>query len=446
MCGIIDDVVDFAKDSVGEIFRHPGEALGAAFGVPGFDPFFGGMFNSDHSLLSPTGNFTSSAWNDMYNANPGDTGALNLFHGVNDVADKIAPAAAGYFAAPALAGALGGTTGEAATGLGSEAFATGLGDTASTSLGGLEGSLGGAALLGPAAGTGTAIGAAAEGLGAGGLGVAGPSALGGLTASSGAFTGPLGGSTSGTGLGGYTGGAQVPQTSPTLSGGAANMESSQALANGASANPDMTSGGGAPYGYQQATAGYEAPADSTNLSTLYGAGSTASQSPMGGAIQASTNGVGNNVMSGALGQGTAAGGTGVTASDLKSVFDLAKSGYGAYQQWHQGQQAQNYMNSLNQMFAPNSPYAQQMAQTLGRQDAAAGRNSQYGTRSVQLAAALAQAQANVMGGNNYAAAAQNANKGNMLNSLFSNFSDPKQLAGLYNLGSSGFNGLASLFG
>src|ERR1700743_2613132 len=102
MCGLISDAFDFVKDSVGEIFHHPGEALGALFGVPGYDPFFGGLFNPEHSLLSPTGNFTSSAWNDMYNANPEDSGALNLFHGVNDIADKVAPAVAGGFAAPAL--------------------------------------------------------------------------------------------------------------------------------------------------------------------------------------------------------------------------------------------------------------------------------------------------------------------------------------------------------
>jgi hypothetical protein len=41
------------------------------------------------------------------------------------------------------------------------------------------------------------------------------------------------------------------------------------------------------------------------------------------------------------------------------------------------------------MYGPNSPYAQQMRQTLDRRDAAAGRRSQYGPREVELQANLA---------------------------------------------------------
>lgn len=429
MCGIFNDVFDFVKDSVGEIFKHPGEALGAAFGIPGYDPFFGGLFNSEHALLSPTGNFTDSAWQDMYNDHPDDGGALSLFHGINSVADKVAPAAAGYFAAPAAgAGAFGEGAGSAAgagDALGGAAFSTGLGDTAST-LGGLESGLGGASLLGPAAGTGTALGAAAQGLGAGGLGIAGPSALGGLTASAGTYAGALGGGNAGTGLGGFSGGAQMPTT--PVSGGANSLEGSQALANGASGTtPGMP------------------PPEASNLSTMYGPESTAAGSPMGSSILGNTSGVGGAVQNGALGAGSGTG-AGMNVGDLESLFKLAKSGYGAYQQWNQGQKAQDYMDSIRGLFSPGSAYAQQMQQTLARSDAAAGRNSQYGTRSVQLAAALAQAQAQAMGNSNYAAAAQNASKGNMLNSLFSNFSSPGQLNQLYNLGTAGFNGLASLFG
>lgn len=431
MCGIFNDVFDFVKDSVGEIFKHPGEALGAAFGVPGFDPLIGGLFNPEHSLLSPTGNFSSSAWQDMYNDHPDDLGGLNLFHGINSVADKVAPAAAGYFAAPAMAGALGGAGGDAATGLGGATFTSGLGDASASSLGGLEGGLGGAAMFGPAAGTGTALGAAAEGLGAGGLGIAGPSALGGLTAGAGTYAGGLGGGTSGTGLGGFSGGAQVPVSSTAPVGGGANsLEGSQALANGASGTqpgmPPEAAGG--------------------NLSTMYGPESTAAGSPTGSTILGNTGGVGGAVQNGALGAGGTGAGAGMNVNDLQSLFNLAKSGYGAYQQWNQGQKADDYMNSIRGMFSPTSPYAQQMQQTLARSDAAAGRNSQYGTRSVQLAAALAQAQANAMGNNNYAQAAQSGAKGNMLNSLFSNFSNPGQIGQLYNLGTAGFNGLASLFG
>jgi hypothetical protein len=47
------------------------------------------------------------------------------------------------------------------------------------------------------------------------------------------------------------------------------------------------------------------------------------------------------------------------------------------------------MPTLAAMYGADSPYAKQLQQTLARKDAAAGRNSQYGPRSVQLQAMLA---------------------------------------------------------
>ena len=47
------------------------------------------------------------------------------------------------------------------------------------------------------------------------------------------------------------------------------------------------------------------------------------------------------------------------------------------------------IGTLSTMYGPNSPYAQQLKQALARKDAAAGRNSQYGTREVELQARLA---------------------------------------------------------
>lgn len=47
------------------------------------------------------------------------------------------------------------------------------------------------------------------------------------------------------------------------------------------------------------------------------------------------------------------------------------------------------MPTLESMYGPNSPYAQQMRETLARKDAASGRNSQYGPREAQLQALLA---------------------------------------------------------
>lgn len=52
---------------------------------------------------------------------------------------------------------------------------------------------------------------------------------------------------------------------------------------------------------------------------------------------------------------------------------------------------QGQINGLHSLYAPGSPYAQQMQQQLDRQDAAGGRRSQYGTRAVELQGRLADA-------------------------------------------------------
>jgi len=85
---------------------------------------------------------------------------------------------------------------------------------------------------------------------------------------------------------------------------------------------------------------------------------------LGGAIGAYTNG--NRV-------GDA---YGASAADAASQAETLKS------------QMDN-MPTLADMYGPNSSYAQQLQQTLARKDAASGRNSQYGPRSVQLQAMLA---------------------------------------------------------
>jgi hypothetical protein len=48
---------------------------------------------------------------------------------------------------------------------------------------------------------------------------------------------------------------------------------------------------------------------------------------------------------------------------------------------------------INSMYAPGSPEALAMEQAMARKDAAGGRNSQYGTRAVDLQAAIAKAKA-----------------------------------------------------
>jgi hypothetical protein len=104
--GLFGNIGDFIGATAGEIGRHPWQAAGAALGVPGFDPAIGGLLNNrpGGALLSPTGNFTSSSWNDMYQNNPGAASGLNMFHGINAAADVVAPMMAGGFASGAFGG------------------------------------------------------------------------------------------------------------------------------------------------------------------------------------------------------------------------------------------------------------------------------------------------------------------------------------------------------
>lgn len=67
--------------------------------------------------------------------------------------------------------------------------------------------------------------------------------------------------------------------------------------------------------------------------------------------------------------------------------------YGMYNASQQRKKFAQQQDSLAGMFSQNSPYAQQLQQTLDRKDAAAGRRSQYGQRTTQLQAMLAEANA-----------------------------------------------------
>lgn len=276
---LLGDVFGFVGDSANLIASHPLQAAGAAFGVPGYDPAIGGLLNNQPggALISPTGNFTSSAWQNMYQNDPGNAGGLNLFNSVNGVADKIAPAVAGGFATGALggigsagssaaAGAAGAGTGAAGeAGAGAADAGAGLGGagmgTAATwggasaapvvgsgtsglfssgaGAGGLTGLLGGPAATGDAGLTG-AVSAGGSGIGSlmGGVGSAGGdmgSALG--SAPTGLFSGMLpGGGMSGTASGalggGLSGGATgAGQLGDSTMGGLNLMPSNQSLMN-----------------------------------------------------------------------------------------------------------------------------------------------------------------------------------------------------------------------
>lgn len=78
------------------------------------------------------------------------------------------------------------------------------------------------------------------------------------------------------------------------------------------------------------------------------------------------------------------------------LSQLISAGGNAYMGNKQAGQYNDVINQINQLYAPDSPYAQQMQQALARKDAAAGRNSQYGSRAVELAAALTKAKSDAL--------------------------------------------------
>ena len=90
---------------------------------------------------------------------------------------------------------------------------------------------------------------------------------------------------------------------------------------------------------------------------------------------------------------------GMLGNGASSLFDLyagnqVADAYGhsassAEDQANQLQQQMQQMPTLASMYGADSPYAKQLAATLQAKDAAAGRNSQYGNRAVQLQAMLA---------------------------------------------------------
>lgn len=93
-------------------------------------------------------------------------------------------------------------------------------------------------------------------------------------------------------------------------------------------------------------------------------------------------------------------------SDLLNGPGLANMGGLLGQLYNSNQQSKLYggtMDTINNLYSPDSPYAQQMRQAMERKDAAAGRRSQYGTREMQLAAALTQARSNALTSPGYGA-------------------------------------------
>lgn len=131
-------------------------------------------------------------------------------------------------------------------------------------------------------------------------------------------------------------------------------------------------------------------------------------------------------------------GNSAMSQGIQGALGLGAGLAGLYSGIQGARSANATANSLSGMYGQNSPYAQQLRQQLARQDAAAGRRSQYGTREVELQARLAgmanQAAPNIL-------AAQNQRYMNMARIA----NTIGGLSKLYPQISQGLNGLSGLF-
>jgi len=144
--------------------------------------------------------------------------------------------------------------------------------------------------------------------------------------------------------------------------------------------------------YGENTATMQAPTPTQNNANV-SAGLSAESSPMGLRNIQSAGGGGreSSPVDSFIASLTGGGGGG-----LKGNYGaIGANLLGLYQANQQRKKYGQQMDGLSNLFTPNSPYAQQMRQTLERKDAAAGRRSQYGPREAQLAAQLAIHQSNM---------------------------------------------------
>lgn len=98
------------------------------------------------------------------------------------------------------------------------------------------------------------------------------------------------------------------------------------------------------------------------------------------------------------------------------------------------------LGGLQGLYSQNSPYAQQMRQSLQRRDAAGGRRSQYGPREVELQAKLAQMASSQIPAMNQLQQRQNMNRAIMLQQglgAFNKMGGLQGLQGLFGMGGAG---------
>ena len=116
----------------------------------------------------------------------------------------------------------------------------------------------------------------------------------------------------------------------------------------------------------------------------------------------------------------------------KNPVEAMHIGSGLYDMYAKNQMANAAMDRYNDVnsqiassYAPGSPEYQMLAQAIARKDAAAGRNSQYGTRATELAARINAARTNALiqaaPQQNELLRTANTNRFSGLNSLFFNY-------------------------
>lgn len=139
--------------------------------------------------------------------------------------------------------------------------------------------------------------------------------------------------------------------------------------------------------------------------------------------------------------------------DWGSVIGGLGSIFSGYQDYQMNQADKDYyqglMDKMMGMYNPGTPEATLMEQKMNAQDAAAGRNSQYGTRAVNLAGQLAQTKAGIMTSGTFGTLAQ-ASRGHYDSSkaALSNLLGNATTSGTStnNLINTGLGYLGSLFG
>lgn len=358
----VSNFIDDQYDAFGSHLKDIGNGIKAdpvRFLTAGIDPLSTGLYNAvtgshDKPLTDQWGGMTKDEWQNAANrgVNTENAGYMST----------LAHMVAAYYGGQALAG-LGGLAYTAAYGGGAGSAVDAAGGAGGMGSSALDVQAEMAAPAGVAGSGSSAAGWASQGLDAmGGATAAGANASAG--AARGAGVGVANAEDNGTNP--WTAGFQG-----ALTGG---IGSGMDLAGYAGVdNPYLKSGinGGINGGLR---AGMQDPSQ-----TGYGA--------LVGSLQGLV-GKGANALGSYLTQPTSgdAGSSGTTnwgnlATGLGNLYLSSRNNAGI-----QGQ-----INGLQSLYAPNSPYAQQMQQSLDRQDAAGGRRSQYGTRAVELQAQLANA-------------------------------------------------------